>query len=193
MASHTHNKELQLAERQGTPFTHIMEQPSLTPQNTLCRRYKSPCFLPVKKAGITVPGLPPSLCPLCQLVQASLPMVFESIHHFYSNRQERRTSPEAGYGAHWHDPSSIRGQYGNTFRVAYIQATGELYTCRNTRHGDTGLLIVLGVHAPDVPTEPEGIYYSSLDTLLTGWPDTSHTPQGLQWLKDKLTPPPTFQ
>ena len=185
--------ETQLAERAGTPFTHMIEIPAPAKQRTLCRKYSLQSLLHVQTPGITIPGLPPSLCPLCELVQESQPLVFDSIDHYYNERQDRRTSPEADYGSQWHDPSSIRSQYGNSFRVSYLQATGEIYACRNADSHGTSLLIVLGIHPPDVPNAKPGVYYSSLDNLIAGWPETSKTPQGLQWLRNKLAPTPALQ
>lgn len=185
--------ETQLAERAGTPFTHMVEVPTPDQQRTLCRKYSPQSFLHVPTPGITIPGLAPALCPLCELVQDSHPLVFDSIDHYYNQRPDRRTSPEADYGSRWHDPSSIRSQYGNPFRVSYVQATGEIYACRSANSTGTGLLIVLGIHQPDVPNTKAGVYYSSLDNLIAGWPETSRTPQGLRRLRNKLAASPALQ
>ena len=193
MTPSTPVRETQLAERTGTPFTHMIETPVPTQQRTLCRKYSPQSLLRVPTPGTTIPGLPPSLCPLCELVQESQPLVFDSLDHYYNDKKERRTSPEADYGSQWQDPSSIRGQYGNAFRVSYLQATGEVYASRNADSPGTSLLIVLGIHPPDVTNAKPGIYYSSLDNLLTGWPQTSRTPQGLQWIRNKLAATPAFQ
>lgn len=107
---------------------------------------------------------------------------FPSIEEFYSNNEVRRRSPEADYGVWWTEAGIV-----GYWRVSYIQHTGEVYaTLARHRHGGEGPVLILGV----VPGNEEGLYYTTLDSLLEGW--AGHARDGLPWVRERLWkyPPP---
>lgn len=105
---------------------------------------------------------------------------FERMQQWFEKNEERRTSGEADYGVHWHD-----GERGQTYRVSYVQATGEIYAVGNT--APVPPVEVLGVVTPDADEEDgrNVPYYRTLDTILDGWADAMHT-GGLDWVRRRL-------
>lgn len=86
----------------------------------------------------------------------------------------RRRSDEVDLGATWRATGS-----NDTWRLAWLRATGELYTCRNdSLTGNCSSVSVLAV----LPDEP------ALDAVLEGWRAARHTEDGLAWLGQVLGP-----
>jgi hypothetical protein len=112
---------------------------------------------------------------------------YPSLKAFYDERpDERRLSGEADYGVHWR----IGGQHWPTWRVSYIEKTGELYAL--CQHGLDCPVVVLGVVPPDDPADDpgraggRGRYYFTLDKILDGWADPDISGHDLAWIERKL-------
>ncbi len=90
---------------------------------------------------------------------------------FHAADPRRRMSSEVDLGATWRDGGS------DAYRVAWIRDTGELYACKADAYdGACTDVTVLAV----VPSE------DLLDSLLFGWRDARHAPDGLDWLRGRL-------
>ena len=86
----------------------------------------------------------------------------------------RRTSSELDLGATWRWAGA-----NDAWRLAWLRATGELYTCRADGYdGSCTDVQVLAV----VQTEAE------LDALLAGWSDRRTDPDGLSWVVERVWP-----
>ena len=84
----------------------------------------------------------------------------------------RRSSSEVDFGATWRYDG---GQ--DAHRVAWLHDTGEVYLCKADGYdGSCTDVRVLAV------VESEEL----LDTLLYGWQDARHQPDGLEWLTGRL-------
>lgn len=84
----------------------------------------------------------------------------------------RRRSDEVDLGATWRTADS-----SETWRLAWLRETGELYLCRNdSLVGVSSDLSVLLVVADE----------GALDALLDGWPAARWTEDGLAWLQARL-------
>jgi hypothetical protein len=97
------------------------------------------------------------------------------IEQFYDEDWTRRATGETDYGVWWreqHRPSP-------TWRVSYIQGTGEVYA---NQLGGNRWVEVLGVVPPD---EGEN-YHQTLDQLLEGWSDVCGQPGSLDWVREKV-------
>jgi hypothetical protein len=111
---------------------------------------------------------------------------YDSLRAFYDDRPERRASGEADYGVHW----LVGGQHWPSWRVSYVQATGELYAV--SLHGLDCPVVVLGVVPPDDPADDpnpgasRGRYYFTLDGILDGWADPDVSGHDLAWIVRKL-------
>ena len=102
-------------------------------------------------------------------------MIYPNIEAFYSEDERRRRSGECDYGVWWRGDVSIP-----TYRISYVQATGEVYAIQLTSGYDAAE--VLAVIAPD-----EGdIYYRTLDRILEGWPDQCGEIGSLSWVRERL-------
>jgi hypothetical protein len=91
---------------------------------------------------------------------------------FQTADPRRRQSAEIDFGATWrYDGAS------DAHRLAWLRDTGELYTCKADGYDgsctDVALLAVVS---------DEGM----LDTLMFGWQDARHAPDGLDWLIGRL-------
>ena len=119
---------------------------------------------------------------------------YVSLKAFYADRPERDKSPESDYGVHWH----ANGRDWPSYRVSYVQATGEVYAVER----GAGPVRVLGVVQPD-PDERfaskdevggiawsdrhrRGTYYDTLDKILDGWADPGVSGFDLAWIERKL-------
>ena len=107
--------------------------------------------------------------------------IFKNLEQFYSTNPTRRSSPEAGYGAHW----QLAGWPGS-WRVSYVRDTGEVYALG--RGPGSGPLLLLGAFPIDPDAGPGDVYYQSLDRFLKGWPDHCGPTNGLAWLIGKMAP-----
>ena len=97
---------------------------------------------------------------------------YPNIEAFYNDDPRRRLSGESDYGVWW-----TNGPRWPTWRVSYIQATGEVYAVEGIQGGRVE---VLGVVPPD-----EGrYYYHTLDKLLDGWAEEAGRP--LSWVRERL-------
>lgn len=113
---------------------------------------------------------------------------FERLQEWYDANEERRMSGEADYGVGWHD-----GERGQSYRVSYVRATGEIYAVGN--RAPVPPVEVLGIVPPDedeiaVTPGKHGVrlpYYRTLDTILDGWADAMLT-GGLDWVRRRLGP-----
>lgn len=101
---------------------------------------------------------------------------YNNIEAFYKENEERRRSGEADYGVWWTAP----GLNWPTWRVSYIQKTGEVYAIELKDNGMVGLLGI-------VPPDDGEIYYQSLDRILEGWADAICHPGSLTWVRNKLS------
>jgi hypothetical protein len=113
---------------------------------------------------------------------------FPSLEAFYNDRPpaERRYSPEADYGVHWHDSDRT----WPSWRVSYVKATGEV--CAVELRSPFRVR-VLGVIPADNPAEDPGRhgggwgrYYFTLDAILDGWADPDVSGHDLAWIERKL-------
>ena len=108
---------------------------------------------------------------------------FPTLMDFYNHDTQRLTSPEADYGVHWR-----LSPWPNSWRVSYVQKTGEIYAVHS---GDPspGPVLVLGAVPPDPqPRGPFGreTYYQTLDKILEGYPNHCGRKNGLTWVWEKL-------
>ena len=101
---------------------------------------------------------------------------YPSLEAFYeADEHGRRRSPEADFGVHW------RNYLGrDSWRVSYVQRTGEVYA---TKWDGRGLTLVLGI----VPTDPEPRWYDTLDHVFEGWADRCWGRGGLEWVRQRLS------
>lgn len=104
---------------------------------------------------------------------------FPSIDAFYDDRPERRHSGEADFGLHWHVHRRSRFP---SWRVSYIQATGEIYAAQLL---GSCPVRVLGV-VPSDPVEEHEVYYRTLDKILDGWADLDVSGFDLAWVERRL-------
>lgn len=104
--------------------------------------------------------------------------MYDGLTEFYMSEPARWGSGEADFGVFWRD------EYGQNYRVSYVQATGEVYALR-LGYADTSVE-VLAVVPPD-STEPGEVYYQTLEQVLAGWVNWIHKPNSLQWVRDRLS------
>lgn len=97
---------------------------------------------------------------------------YPNIEAFYSEDEARRRSGESDYGVWW-----TNEQRWPTWRVSYVQATGEVYAVQLQ---GMGRVEVLGV----VPPDQEEIYYRTLDKLLAGWSEEGA--RSISWVRERL-------
>lgn len=95
-------------------------------------------------------------------------------HDFLAEQPARRRSDEVDLGATWRAAGSV-----DTWRLAWLQDTGELYLCRN----DSLVGLCTSVHLLAVLA-----HEADVDDLLTGWRAARDGEDGLRWLQDRLTP-----
>lgn len=101
---------------------------------------------------------------------------FPSLEAFYDADPARRHSGEADYGVNW-----TNGPRWPTWRVSYVQATGEVYATQLGQIGGQGRVEVLGIVPPD---QGGGLYYRTLDVILRGWADEPGLP--ISWVRERL-------
>jgi len=104
-----------------------------------------------------------------------------SKEEFYKNK-ERKYSRELDYGVHWRD-----GQSWPTYRVTWVEATGEVYAIAN----DEEMVEILGVVKESKTLdeiEKAGGGYNDLriEKLLSGWANVCGQPNSLDWIRSKL-------
>src|SRR5437764_11095346 len=101
-----------------------------------------------------------------------LPALDASLRSFYSEDRRRATSSERDLGLHW------RARDGVSYRAAWVEDTGELYTLR---HGDSGAADRLDVLAR--------VDEEALDHELAGWHGVCETddPGTYEWLRERAT------
>ena len=88
-------------------------------------------------------------------------------------------SGEADYGRHWK-----LGNSQDTWRISYIENTGEVYATRNPSHLP---VLVLGTVAPDPTTaDQRSVYYQTLDQILENWPALCHQPDGMAEVRARI-------
>ena len=107
--------------------------------------------------------------------------------HIYRNMEEfyledpvnRRYSGEADYGCHWKLGDDL-----DSWRIAYVEKTGEVYA---TMNGRVKPVLVLGRIEPD-PVEPGSreIYYHTLDEVLRGWEREWQKPDGMALVRKRI-------
>ena len=75
--------------------------------------------------------------------------------------------------------------FRNNLRVSYVRDTGEIYAA--TFDPSEATVFLLGMVPPD-PVEQEfrQVYYRTLDTILTGWPQQSNTQNGIHWIVQQV-------
>jgi hypothetical protein len=108
---------------------------------------------------------------------------YATLTEFYIARPDCLRSPEADYGVHWREA----GRRGHTWRVSYVQATGEIYAVQL----GNGPVKILGVVEPDPDTRTPGFsggltYYRTLDRILDGWADPDVSGFDLAWITRRL-------
>jgi hypothetical protein len=99
-----------------------------------------------------------------------LPELDASLRSFYREDRRRATSSERDLGLHW------RGRDGVSYRAAWVEDTGELYTLR---HGDSDAADRLDVIAR--------LDEEALDHELAGWHEVCDTdkPGTYEWLRER--------
>lgn len=103
-----------------------------------------------------------------------MPETWPDEQAFHEADPRRRQSAEVDFGATWRFDGA-----GDAYRVAWLRDTGELYTCKADGYdGSCSDVVLLGV----VPEEHR------LDTLMLGWREARHAPDGLDWLQERLAP-----
>lgn len=108
---------------------------------------------------------------------------YPSLRAFYRQR-DRKTSPEADYGVHWHTRRRLGRAWSVPWRVSYVQATGEIYA---TPADGNGPVRVLGVLQADHEFRPgQGVWYAQLDRVLEGWADPEVTGGWIGWVRGQL-------
>lgn len=89
------------------------------------------------------------------------------------------SSPEADFGVHWERDA---GRWP-TWRVSYVQETGDVYAVRNA---GKRIVLLLGRVEPDSKDLGEAGWYETLDRILDGWPERCGQPGGLAWIEERL-------
>ncbi len=132
------------------------------------------------------PLLPRSLPPTTAQVGGSVPPM--DIDEFYEADPRRRASAELELGAEWLDADDVRHE------LNYVEDTGELYVLREpaphvTEDPFGGLRVStppgydkkMTVHViAHIPTKDD------VHRILDGWQQHMTTPDGAQWLGDRL-------
>ena len=101
--------------------------------------------------------------------------LYGSLADFYRDDHRRAMSPEMQYGGRWR----LRSWPG-TFRVGYVEATGEIYVENICADGGLGALFVLGVIPPD--GGGHGVYSASVDRVMADCSEHRKTADGLAQL-----------
>lgn len=101
---------------------------------------------------------------------------FPDLEAYYADDERRRLSPEANYGVWWQNFPGFREP---SWRVSYVQATGEVYAVE-TR---AGRVKILGTFPADDVAQGD-VYYRGLDALLKGWEEIPF--KSLSWIVEKL-------
>lgn len=96
--------------------------------------------------------------------------------------KKRERSPELDFGVHWRD-----GRNWPTYRVSWIQDTGEVYAYEN----NSGKIEILGTVKSDITLDElhkAGKNYRDLrvEQLLKDWADHCGEINGLQWVRNQL-------
>lgn len=114
---------------------------------------------------------PPSAVPLEVIVHALQTWTDEP--GFLADDPRRRRSDEVDLGATWRAAGS-----NDTWHLAWLRDTGELYVCRNdSLVGGCSSVHLLAVLQHEV----------DLDTLLAGWQTARDAEDGLGWLDGRVT------
>lgn len=99
--------------------------------------------------------------------------LYSTLAAFYAERPERRRSPEADYGVHWHAP----GETHPLWKLSHVKDTGELYVeAQSPPH-------VVGLAATVLPVTRD------MDVILSGWEDSGITGGwNLDWVSSRVVP-----
>ena len=99
-------------------------------------------------------------------------LAFASLLEFHATDPARVRSVEIDYGQPWRT-----GAFGPTYRVAWLQDTGELFAVRlgGIRAGGGGVELV--AHVPDERV---------LGDMLAGWQDVCGTFDSMRWLRGRV-------
>jgi len=99
-------------------------------------------------------------------------LAFASLLEFHAADPARGRSVEIDYGQPWRT-----GAFGPTYRVAWLQDTGELFAVRlgGIRAGGGGVELV--AHVPDERV---------LGDMLAGWQDVCGTFDSMRWLRGRV-------
>ena len=96
-------------------------------------------------------------------------------HAFLLDDERRRRSDEVDLGATWRAAGS-----SDTWRLAWLRDTGEVYVCRNDSVVGGGTCVqVLAVVADE----------REVDALLEGWQAAREDEDGLAWLRERVAEP----
>ena len=93
-------------------------------------------------------------------------------HAFLAEEPVRRRSDEVDLGATWRAAGS-----SDTWRLAWLRDTGELYVCRNDSLVGGGSSVHVLAALPDE---------AQVDALLVGWQSARHDEDGLAWLDARV-------
>lgn len=124
---------------------------------------------------------------------------YATIKDFYAEDERRAHSPELDFGVHWREGGSTA--WSETYRVSYVEATGELYAFSNVR-GEVELLATLELVPCAVCCEALGAVAVAclgcggtgnsrgpVDAALEGWADVCGTPDSLAWVRERVAAP----
>jgi hypothetical protein len=99
-------------------------------------------------------------------------LAFASLLEFYAADAARGSSAEVDYGRPWRT-----GAFGPTYRVAWLQDTGELFAVRLGGIRADGGQVELLAHVPDA-----GV----LADMVAGWSDVCGTFDSMRWLRGRV-------
>lgn len=97
------------------------------------------------------------------------------VEQFYEQDPRRQSSDETEFGRDWYEG-------GMRFEVAWIADTGEVYAMAEPYDRR-------GITTESVTVEVLGIVdgRDAVDALLSGWEDAMATPNGLAWVREKVS------
>jgi hypothetical protein len=99
--------------------------------------------------------------------------VYASLEEFFAQRPERRDSPQVEFGIMWREGTRKQPRY----RVAWLEATGELYSLGLSEHEPLCKVELLG----------QVRNRETLEMALSGWEALPYAETTLEWVRTQIS------